>query len=150
FGEVFERRLLGEADDAVIRRVRAQDDASVFIDGFFIIAQPCAVGRPDLADAGAGFRNHIGDAERAAYFYQFAARYQNLAAFGERVECDQNGGGAIVDHGGGFAAGQFTQHRLKPRSTLSASPSLQIVFEIAVQGGLVDGFDGAATQRGAA
>src|SRR5262245_34030152 len=149
-GEVFERRLLGEADDSVIRRVRAQDDASVFIDGFLVIAQAGAVGRPDLADARARFRYHVGDAERSADLDQFASRYQNLAAFGQGVERNQNRRRAVVDHGGGFAAGQFAQHRLKPRSALPAPPRLQIVFEIAVTCDFVDGLEGATAQWRAA
>src|SRR5262249_34814054 len=57
---------------------------------------------------------------------------------------------AVIDHGGGFAAGQFTEHRLKSGSTLPAPARLQVVFEVAVSGGFVDGFEGAAAQGGAA
>src|SRR4029453_14197470 len=57
---------------------------------------------------------------------------------------------AVVDHGGGFAAGQIAQHRLKPRSALPATPRLQIIFEVAVTCGVVDGLECATAQWRAA
>ena len=73
-GELFELRLLREADDAEVGLVHAQQQRRVRPDRLLVVLRPRAVRRPDLDEARAGPREHVGDAEAVADLDQLAAR----------------------------------------------------------------------------
>jgi hypothetical protein len=83
--QIFQRRLLGKADDGKIGAMNAQQQPRFFRDGIFIVGQPRAIGGADLAQHSSGFCHHVRHAERSADFHQLAARDDDLAAFSERV-----------------------------------------------------------------
>ena len=72
-GELVEGGPLGEAGDAEIRRVDAEEQASAFVEGAFVIADARAIGGADFAQHGAAFGHDVGNAEAVADFDQLAA-----------------------------------------------------------------------------
>ena len=89
-------RLLGEAGDFKIRSMHAQQQPRALGDGFFVVADARAIGGAHFAKRCAGFRHHIRDAERSADLDQFPARDDHLAAFGQRVQRQQDRGSIVV------------------------------------------------------
>ena len=83
---------------AEVRRVRAQDRAGALAQRRRVVAQPRAVGGPDLDQARAGLRDDLGDAKAAADLDELPARDDDLAARpGQRRGGEQHRGGAVVD-----------------------------------------------------
>ena len=103
--------LLGEADDAEVRLVDAQEQRGVRPDRALVVGGARAVRRPDLDEAGAGAGEHVGDAEAVADLDQLAARDEHLAPLGERGEREQHRGGVVVDDERGLGAGQPAEDR---------------------------------------
>ena len=95
--ELAERRLLGEADDAEVGLVDAQDERRLRADRALVVGDPRAVGRADLDEPRARAREHVGDPEAVADLDQLAARDEHLAALGERGEGEHHGGSVVVD-----------------------------------------------------
>ena len=94
------RGLLGEAGDFEVRAMHAEQEARAVVDGALVVGDARAVGGADFAQRGLRLRHHVGNAERAADFDQFAAGDDDFAAFGQRVQGEQNGGGVVVDDDG--------------------------------------------------
>ena len=116
--------------------MHAQQQLRAVGDGTLVIADTGAIGGSDLAQHRARFRHHVGNAERAADLDQLAARNQNFAAFGQRVERQQHGSGVVVDHDGrDFALGSVEQLRKQPIDVdvaLAALAGIEIELEIRV------------------
>ena len=83
-------RLLGEADDAEVRLVDAQEERGLRPDRALVVGGARAVRRPDLDEPRARAGEHVGDAEAVADLDQLAARDDDLAALGERGEREQH------------------------------------------------------------
>ena len=83
-------RLLGEADDAEVRLVHAQEQRGLARDRALVVGGARAVRRADLDQARARAREHVRDAEAVADLDQLAARDEHLAALGERREREQH------------------------------------------------------------
>ena len=79
-GQLGHRRLLGEADDAEVRLVHAQQHGRLGADRALVVGGTRAVRRADLAQPRAGAGEHVGDAEAVADLDQLAARDEHLAA----------------------------------------------------------------------
>ena len=109
--ELLEPRQLGEADDAEVRLVHAQEQRRVGADRLLVVLGARAVRRADLDEPCARAREHVGDAEAVADLDQLAARDDDLAAFAERREREQHRRGVVVDDERGFGAGQPPQQR---------------------------------------
>ena len=109
--ELGDRRLLGEADDAEVRLVHAQEERGLGRDRALVVGGARAVRRPDLDEPRAGAREHVGDAEAVADLDQLAARDEHLAPLGERGEREQHRGGVVVDDERRLGAGQAAQDR---------------------------------------
>ena len=103
------RHRLGEALDGVVRRMDLHDRRGVGADRRGVVLEMRAVGRADLDQAAAGARHDVGNAEGAADLDQLAARDDDLAAGGQRVQHQQHGGGIVVDGGRRLGAGQAAQ-----------------------------------------
>ena len=110
-GELAERGLLGEADDAEVRLVDAQQRGGLGPDRTLVVGRTGAVRRSDLDEACSRAREHVGDPEAVADLDQLAARDHDLAAFGERGQREQHGGGVVVDDERRLGAGQPPQER---------------------------------------
>ena len=96
--------LLGEADGAEVRRVRAQDGAGALAQRRRVVAQPRAVRGPDLDQRAPACRDDLGDAKAAADLDELPARDDDLASRPrQRRGGQQHGGGAVVDREPGLA-----------------------------------------------
>ena len=98
-----------EAAHPVVARVRLEQQRGVFADGVFVVAFVRAVGRADFAQTAAGAFHHLGQSERAADLDEFAARDRHFPAQRQGVQRQQHRGGVVVDHRGGFRAGEQAQ-----------------------------------------
>ena len=70
--------------------MHAQQQRGVGPDRALVVGRAGAVRRPDLDEAGARAREHVGDAEAVADLDQLAARDEHLAPFRERGEREQD------------------------------------------------------------
>ena len=95
--EAVERRGLGEADDAEVRGVDAQQRRRLVGDRLGVVAEVGAVRRADLDEARAGLAHDVGDAEPAPDLDELPARDDDLAPGAERRQREQQRGGVVVD-----------------------------------------------------
>ena len=97
-----------------------------------VVAQVRAVRRADLAQPRAASQHDVGDAELAADLDQLAARDDDLAAVGQRLERQQHRGGVVVDDEGVLGAGQPAQQRLHVAVARAALLPGEVELEIGV------------------
>ena len=102
-----QRRGRGEADDAVIAGMNAQQQAGLRRNRLLVIAQVRAVRRPDFAQNAAALPNHVWNPKTPADFDEFAARHNRLFSRANRRQRQQRGRRVIIDDECGFAAEQF-------------------------------------------
>ena len=147
-----DRHVLDEAELAEVRRVHAQDRAGAGAERVLVVAQPRAVGGPDLDEPRTRLRDHVRDAEAAADLDQLPARDDHVLA-GAR----QRGGGqqrrarAVVDRERRLGAGQLAQQRLHVGVARAAGAGLEVQLEVRVAGrGARDGLARLGPERGAA
>src|SRR5277367_3922317 len=81
--------------------MHAEQEPRALGDGFFVIGDAGAVGGAYLTQSSVRFLHHVGDAERAADFDEFAAGNDDFSVFGQRVERQQNSSRVVVDDDGG-------------------------------------------------
>ena len=134
-GDLVESGPLGEAGDAEIRRVDAEEEARAFVEGAFVIADARAIRGAHFAQDGAAFGHDVGDAEAVADFDQLAAGDDDLGIFREGVQDEENGGGVVVDDNRGFRADELRQQAGGVNVALAALASFDIVFEIRIVSG---------------
>ena len=131
-GQLGEPRALGEADDAEVRLVHAQQNGRLRPDRVLVVGGARPVRRPHLDEPRARAREHVGDPEAVADLDQLAARDEHLAALGERSEREQHGRGVVVDDERGLGAGQPAEDRrevILPRAALARR---EVVLEVRV------------------
>ena len=104
--ELVEPRLLGEADDAEVRLVDAEQERGLRPDRPLVVGCPRPVRRPDLDQPRARACEHVRDPEAVADLDQLASRDDDLAALRERGEREQHRGGVVVDDDRGLGAGE--------------------------------------------
>ena len=122
-GELGERRLRGEADDAVVAGVDAQHRLGLLAPGALEVAQVGPVGGADLDEAGAALAQDVGDAEAVADLDELAAGDEHVAAARQRGEGEQHRGGVVVDDQRVLGAGQRAEDVVDvvlPRGALAA------------------------------
>ena len=127
-----QRRLLGEADDAEVRGVHAQQRHGALADRLGVVAQVGAVRRADLDERRAGLAHHVGDAEAAADLDQLAARDHHLAAGAERGEREQQRRGVVVDRDPGLRARDARQQIGEVAEARSALPGVEVELDVRV------------------
>jgi hypothetical protein len=116
-----------------------------------VVAQVRAVRGPHLDQFAAAHLHDLGHAERAADLHQLAARDQYLAALGERGQHEQDRGGTVVHHAGGFGTGEPREPALAAQAAVATLAVLEVVFERGVAGRhLGHGRARGRPQRGAA
>src|ERR1039458_6060856 len=71
--------------------------ARAVVDGGAVILDARAIGSAHFAQGGAGMCHDLGNAEAVADFDEFAARDDGLAAGGEFMHGEEDGGGVVVD-----------------------------------------------------
>ena len=135
-GELLDPRLLGEADDAEVRLVDAEQQRRVRPDRALVVGGAGAVRRPDLDEAGARAREHVRDAKAVADLDQLAARDEHLAAFGERGEREQHRRGVVVDDERRLGAGQPPEQRREVVLARAARSGREVVLQVRVSGRL--------------
>ena len=108
--ELLHAGQLGEADDAEVRLVHAQEQRRRVADRALVVLGPRAVRRPDLHEPRAGPRQHVRNAEAVADLEQLAAGDDDLASLGERGEREQHRPGVVVDDERALGAGEPPQH----------------------------------------
>jgi hypothetical protein len=131
-GQLLDRRLLGETDDAEVGLVNAQQHCRLGADRVLVVGRTRAVRRTDLAQPRARARENVRDAEAVADLDQLAARDQHLALFGERAQRQHHGGSVVVDDKRGLRARQPPQD---PRDVVlprASRAGLEVVLEIRV------------------
>jgi hypothetical protein len=130
--ELLDPRQLGEADDAEVRLVHAEEDRRLGPDRRLVVGCARAVRRPHLDQACAGAREHVGDAEAVADLEQLAARDDDLASLRERGEREQYRRRVVVHDERRLRAREpadETVEMILPRSALAAH---EIELEIRV------------------
>ena len=137
-GEIFERRLLGEADDAEVRLMDAEQQRRSLVDRALVVGGARPVRRPDLDEPRARACEHVGDAEPVADLDQLAARDDHVAPFGERSEREQQGARVVVHDERGFGAGEPAQDRGDVILARAAPSFGEVVLEIRVAAGRLD------------
>ena len=130
--ELVEPRRLGEADEAEVRLVHAQQQRRLRPDRALVVGRAGAVRRPDLDEARAGPREHVRDAEAVADLDQLAPRDDHLAALGERGESEQHRAGVVVDDERGLRAGEAAQDRRDVVLARAARAAGDVVLEVRV------------------
>ena len=131
-GELLEPWLLGEADDAEVRLVHAQQQRRVRPDRALVVGGSGAVGRPDLDEAGAGAGEHVRDAEAVADLDQLAARDDDLATLGEGREREQHRRSVVVDDDRRLGAGQPPEQRREVVLARAARSGREVVLQVRV------------------
>ena len=119
-----------ETGDRVIAAMDLHQEGRVFIHAIGVIGQVGAVGAAHFAQHGAGARHHVGDAEGAADFHQFAARDDDLFILRQGIQHQQHGGRVVVDDGGRFGPRQFAQQFLDQVVAVAALARLQVEFQV--------------------
>ncbi len=100
--------------------------------GALVVGGARAVRRPDLDQARAGAREHVGDAEAVADLDQLAARDEHLASLGQRGEREQHRAGVVVDDDRRLGAGQPAQQRGDVILPRPARPFGEVVLEVRI------------------
>jgi hypothetical protein len=113
--------------------VRAQDDAGALAQRGGVVAQPGAVRGPDLDEARAGLRHHLGDAEAPADLDELPARDDDLAPrAGQGRGGQQHGGGAVVDREPGLRSRDLAQQPLDVRVARAPLAGGEVELEVRV------------------
>ena len=111
--QLVERRPLGEAFDAEVRRVHAQERRRPIADRRRIVGGAGPVGRADLAQDRARLRHDVRHAEAAADLDQLAARDDHFAPRRQRRQHEQRRRGVVVDDDRGLGAGEPAEQPLR-------------------------------------
>ncbi len=128
-GELCRRRRGGKALDRVVAGVRLQDQPGVGADRGSEIAEMGTVGGADLAQPCPRARHDVGQTERPADLDQLAARDNRLAAVGQRIQRQHQGGGIVVDGERRLGPGQPDEPARDMIVALAAPAGLGVVFE---------------------
>ena len=131
--ELLDPRLLGEADDAEVRLVHAQEQRRLRPDRSLVVGRARPVRRPDLDEPCARAGQHVGDPKAVADLDQLAAGDDDLAAFGERRQHEQERGGVVVDHDR-LGARQAAEQRRQVVLARAARAAREVVLEVRVAG----------------
>jgi hypothetical protein len=130
--QLLDARLLGEADDAEVRLVHAQEHRGLRADRALVVRCARPVRRPDLDEACTRTREHVGDAKAVADFDQLAARDDDFTALCERGEREQHSRRVVVHDERGVGAGQPPQDRRDVVLARAARSGREVVLEVRV------------------
>ena len=99
-------------------------------DSVGVVARVGAVGGANFDQLGTGARHHVGNAKGTANLHQLAARDDDFAPRSQRAQRQQHGSCVVVDHGGGFSAGQLAQQCFDQVVAVAAPAAGQVVLQI--------------------
>ena len=133
--ELGDRRRLGEADHAVVRRVHLEHERGALGDRALVVGPAGAVGGADLDEPGAGLGEDLGNAEAAADLDQLAARHDHLAVARQRREHEQHRGRVVVDDEAGLGAAREREQRAAVVLARAARPGVEPVLDVGVAAG---------------
>jgi hypothetical protein len=132
FDEVAKYGAGGEAGDAKVGGVDAEEEFGARREGALVIGDAGAISGPYFADDRAAGGHDVRDAEAVANFDELAAGDDDFGVFGEGVEDQEDGGGVVVDDDGGFGAGGEGEEAGDVSVTLAALAGREVEFEIGV------------------
>ena len=124
-----------EADHAVVRRMDLQDRGGPRIERRAVIGEARAVRRADLDQLRARGAHDVGDPERAADLDQLPAGHEDGPALRERLEREEQRGGAVVDDERVLGVGQGREEQLGTARPPASAPGLAIDLQVRVPGG---------------
>ena len=130
--EVGDRRLLGEADDAEVRLVHAQEHGRLGADRPLVVGGARPVRRAHLAQQRAGAREHVRDPEAVADLDQLAARDEHLAPLGQRRKREHDRGRVVVHDERALGTGQTPQDRRDVILSRAPPTGGKVVLEVRV------------------
>ena len=129
-----ERHLLGEALDAVVRRMDLEDGPDR-CGQRGEIARPRPVGRADLDELHPRRGHQVREAERSADLDEFSSRHRDTAlAAGKCGECEEEGSGVVVHDEGCFRAGRGCNELVQVRRSFPPCTGIEIELEVASTG----------------
>jgi len=147
--QVSQWRLVHKANQAKVAAVYAQEQSRLGRDGSFIVLQVGTVGSAHLHQPRAALGHNFGNAKATADFDQLPARNDDFLAFGERSQNQQDCRGVIVDHQCGFRSRQAAKQLLGVDVAGAALSGRQIILQVAVGTGLMNGLPGCLAERSA-
>ena len=130
-GEFVQSWLGGEAGDVKVAGMDAQQERGFGGDGVGVIGNCGFVGGADFDELNASGAHDVGDAEAIADFNEFAAADDDIPAFGQGVEHEEDGGGVVID-GDGWRAGEPFEDGAAVTIALAAFAGGEVVFKVAV------------------
>src|SRR5262249_52638452 len=133
--EVGELRLLREADDTEVRLVDAEQEGRLWPNCALVVGGARTVRRPDLTQARARAREHVGDPEAVADLDQLPAGDEHLSSLGQGGKRGQDGSSVVVDYEGRLGAGQSAENRGHVVLARATSALPEVVFEVRVAAG---------------
>ena len=134
-GQLARGDLGRESHHPVVGGVNLEEQGRVRSDGLGVVAQVRPVGGAHLAQAGPAAQHDVGDAELAADLDQLSPRHHHLAAAGQRLQGEQDGGGVVVDDERVLGARQAPEEPLHVGVARAALLGGEIELQVAVGGG---------------
>ncbi len=123
--------------------MHAHEQARARADGGLVVLGVGAVGGADFDQLDPGARHDVGNAEGTADLDQLATGNDAFLARPQAVQCQQHGGGIVVDHGDGLGARQLANQTDDQVVAVTALAAGQVELEVEwVARGLGDGVDG--------
>ena len=113
----------------------AQQRGGAGSDRLLVVRRARAVGRSHLDHSRSGQAHHVGHPEGTSDLDELAAGDDDLLAFAQRGERQQNGGRVVVDDQSRLATEQRGQQARDQPGTLASFPGLEVELEVAVAGG---------------
>ena len=148
-GQLGERGLLGEADDAEVGLVDAQDHGRLGPERTLVVGDTGAVRGADLDEPRARAGEHVGDPEAAADLDQLAARDEHLAALASAARASSTAAALLLTTSAASApvircssAGEMVLAR-------AARPGVEVELEVGVAAADLDDASSAACASGA-
>ncbi len=154
-GELRPRDARDKAVDAIVRRVRAQQQRRARRQRARVVVEVDFVRRADFDQHGAAAREHVGQTKAAADLDELVARDDHFArrtvrGAREGVEHEQHGGGAVVDDQRVLGAARRAQQRAEAIVARAAFTGREIVLEVRCAARcVVDRGERIARERGA-
>ncbi len=132
FRQLCDGNVAVKADDPVVGGMHAHEGDGVLVDGLFVILRVHAVGTAHLAQGRAAALHHVRDAEAASYFHKLAARHHDFASGTQRIHRDQHRRRIVVDHKGGFRAGEGAEQVLHMAVAAAALARGEVQFKVGI------------------
>ena len=126
---------LGEALDAVVRRVDFQDQGNVGVRigrRSLVVGEPGAIRRADIDESSARLGHDLRNPEASADLHRLAARDHHVAASPERREHEQHRRGTVVHDERGLGTARSRQEARRVGVTRASASGREVELEVDV------------------